>query len=57
MPEQPIVFDFTKQKVFRAAESDPEMLRDLLRALREVGAIRRRIRLTVGGTPPPNPTA
>lgn len=51
MPEQPIVFDFTKKQVYSASD-DPD---GLMRALKEALAIRKRIRLTVGGTPPPKP--
>ena len=53
LPEQPIIFDFTKKQVYRAAD-DPSATRDLMRALKEAVAIRKRIRLTVGGTPPPD---
>lgn len=51
MPKQPIIFDFTRGEVHRPSGDDAS--KDLMRALREAVRIRKRIRLTVGGTPPP----
>jgi hypothetical protein len=57
MPD-PIVFDFTEKKVYRVPRSSgdaSDLLRDLMRAVIAMKdkLARRRVRLTVGGTPPP----
>ena len=49
----PIIFDFTRKKVYRSNGSG-EMARDLLRVVHEIVSIRKRIRLTVGDTPAPD---
>ncbi len=50
--EPPVIFDFTKGRVYKATE-DPKDKKDLMTALRESVRLRKRIVARAGATPPP----